>query len=130
MMQRLQRPLALILSMLLIIMPMAPLQAAIIGNETIINQAPSALTRDNMQELLGQESARQQLQAWGISPELITARINRLTDAELARINQEADTLKAGGTNVLGILLIIFIVFVITDVIGATNIFPFIRPVK
>ena len=130
MMQRLQRPLALILSMLLIIMPMAPLQAAIIGNETIINQAPSALTRDNMQELLGQESARQQLQAWGVSPELITARINRLTDAELARINQEADTLKAGGTNVLGILLIIFIVFVITDVIGATNIFPFIRPVK
>ena len=130
MMQRLQRPLALILSMLLIIMPMAPLQAAIIGNETIINQAPSALTRDHMQALLGQESARQQLQAWGVSPELITARINRLTDAELARINQEADTLKAGGTNVLGILLIIFIVFVITDVIGATNIFPFIRPVK
>ena len=130
MMQLLQRPLTLILSMLLIIMPMAPLQAAIIGNETIINQAPSALTRDNMQELLGQESARQQLQAWGVSPELITARINRLTDAELARINQEADTLKAGGTNVLGILLIIFIVFVITDVIGATNIFPFIHPVK
>ena len=130
MMQLLQRPLALILSMLLIIMPMAPLQAAIIGNETIINQAPSALTRDTMQELLGQESARQQMQAWGISPELITARINRLTDAELARINQEADTLKAGGTNVLGVLLIIFIVFVITDVIGATNIFPFIHPVK
>ena len=129
-MQLLQRPLALILSMLLIIMPMAPLQAAIIGNETIINQAPSALTRDHMQELLGQESARQQMQAWGVSPELITARINRLTDAELARINQEADTLKAGGTNVLGVLLIIFIVFVITDVIGATNIFPFIHPVK
>lgn len=130
MMQLLQRPLALILSMLLIIMPMAPLQAAIIGNEALINQAPSALTRDNMQELLGQESARQQMQAWGISPELITARINRLTDAELARINQETDTLKAGGTNVLGVLLIIFIVFVITDVIGATNIFPFIHPVK
>ena len=129
-MQLLQRPLALILSMLLIIMPMAPLQAAIIGNETLINQAPSALTRDHMQELLGQESARQQMQAWGISPELITARINRLTDAELARINQETDTLKAGGTNVLGVLLIIFIVFVITDVIGATNIFPFIHPVK
>jgi hypothetical protein len=31
---------------------------------------------------------------------------------------------------VLGILLIIFIVFVITDVLGATNIFPFIHPIK
>lgn len=130
-MQPLQRPLALILSMLLIIMPMAPVQAAMVGNGTIINQVPSVLTRDNVQELLGKESARQQMQAWGISPELITARINHLTDAELVRINHEAGTLKAGGgADILGVLLIIFIVFVVTDVIGATNIFPFIHPVK
>ena len=130
-MQPLQRPLALILSMLLIIMPMVPVQAAMVGNGSIINQVPSVLTRDNVQELLDQESARQQMQVWGISQELITARINRLTDAELARINHEADTLKAGGgADILGVLLIIFIVFVITDVIGATNIFPFIHPVK
>jgi hypothetical protein len=52
-----------------------------------------------------------------------------LSDSELARINQGIEHLNAGG-DVLGILLVIFIVFVITDVIGATDIFPFIHPVN
>ncbi|MCK5383915.1 MAG: PA2779 family protein, partial [Gammaproteobacteria bacterium] len=57
-------------------------------------------------------------------------RVASLSDSELARINQGIDSLNAGGESVLGILLVIFIVFVITDVIGATDIFPFIRPVN
>jgi len=59
----------------------------------------------------------------------VKSRIDSLTDSELARINRHVDTLDAGG-NILGILLVIFIVFVITDVIGATDIFPFIHPVN
>jgi hypothetical protein len=31
---------------------------------------------------------------------------------------------------VLGVIVLIFVIFVITDVIGATDIFPFIHPVK
>ena len=56
-------------------------------------------------------------------------RAGSLTDAELARINQAID-MNAGGDSVLGILLIIFIVFIITDAIGATDIFPFVHPVN
>jgi hypothetical protein len=52
-----------------------------------------------------------------------------MTDEEIAQLNQQIDELPAGG-DVLGILLVIFIVFVITDVIGATDIFPFIHPVN
>ena len=125
----LRRPTAALLSILLALMPMLPAQAAMIGNEQIINQGLSVQTRDSLRQLFEQNTARQQLQAWGVSPDQINTRINSLTDAELARINQQAGDLNAGG-NVLGILLVIFIVFVITDVIGATDIFPFIHPVK
>jgi hypothetical protein len=52
-----------------------------------------------------------------------------MTDEEMAQLNQQIDELPAGG-DVLGILLVIFLVFVITDVIGATDIFPFIHPVN
>jgi hypothetical protein len=100
-----------------------------IGNEQVVNQSLSVQTRDSLRQLFEQDTARQQLQAWGVSPDQINTRINSLTDAELARINQQAGDLNAGG-NILGILLVIFIVFVITDVIGATDIFPFIHPVK
>jgi hypothetical protein len=125
----LRRPTAALLSILLALMPMLPAQAAMIGNEQIINQSLSVQTRDSLRQLFEQDTARQQLQAWGVSPDRINTRINSLTDAELARINQQVGDLNAGG-NVLGILLVIFIVFVITDVIGATDIFPFIHPVN
>jgi hypothetical protein len=129
MMHFLRRPTAALLSILLALMPMLPAQAAMIGNEQVVNQSLSVQTRDSLRQLFEQDTARQQLQAWGVSPDQINTRINSLTDAELARINQQAGDLNAGG-NILGILLVIFIVFVITDVIGATDIFPFIHPVK
>ena len=128
-MHLLRRPIAIFLSILLTLMPLLPAQAAMIGNQQIINQNQSQQTRDSLQQLLDQDTARQQLQAWGVSPEQINSRIDSMTDAELARINQQLNDLHAGGS-VLGILLVIFIVFVITDVIGATDIFPFIHPVN
>ena len=125
----LKRPTAVLLSLLLALMPMIPAQAAMIGNQQIINQGESQQTRSSLQQLFEQESARQQLHTWGVDPGQLQNRINSLTDSELARINQQVDSLDAGG-GVLGILLIIFIIFVITDVIGATDIFPFIHPVN
>ena len=125
----LRRPIAIFLSILLALMPLLPAQAAMIGNEQIVHQGLSHQTRDGLQQLFEQETAQQQLQAWGVSPDKIKSRIDSLTDAELARINQQVNDLNAG-SDVLGILLVIFIVFVITDVIGATDIFPFIHPVK
>jgi hypothetical protein len=129
MMHYLRRPIAVLLSMLLALAPLMPAQAAMIGNQQIINQQQQGQTRDSLQQLVEQQSARQQLLALGVSPDLVKNRIDSLTDSELARINRHVDTLDAGG-NILGILLVIFIVFVITDVIGATDIFPFIHPVK
>jgi predicted PurR-regulated permease PerM len=130
MMHILRRPIAVLLSLLLSLMPLLPAQAAMIGNEQVINQSQSQQTRDSLQRLFEQDTARQQLQAWGVSPDRLQSRIDSLTDTELVRINQHVDELNAGGNSILGILLVLFIVFVITDVIGATDIFPFIHPVR
>ena len=128
-MHLLRRSIAIFLSILLALMPLLPAQAAMIGNEQIVNQDLPHQTRDGLQQLFEQETAQQQLQAWGVNPDQIRSRIDSLTNAELARINQQLNDHQAGGS-VLGVLLVIFIVFVITDVIGATDIFPFIHPVK
>ena len=130
MMQYIQRPLAWFLSAMLLLMPMMPAQAAMIGTDQIINQSDSSLTRGKLQQFLDREATQKQLHAWGVSPDRIKQRVNRLTDMELARINQERGRLNAGGDSVIGILLILFIVFIITDAIGATDIFPFVHPVK
>ena len=129
-MQFMQQSLAWFLSAMLLLMPMMPAQAAMIGTDQIINQTDSSLTREMLQQFLDREAAQKQLHAWGVSPDWIKQRVNRLTDMELARINQERSKLNAGGDSIVGILLILFILFVITDAIGATDIFPFVHPVK
>ena len=129
MMNLLRRSTAIFLSILLALMPLLPAQAAMIGNDQIVNQDLSHQTRDGLQQLFEQETAQQKLQAWGVTPDQIKSRIDSLTDAELARINKQVNDLQAGG-DVLGILLVIFLVFVITDIIGATDVFPFINPAR
>ena len=124
------RPMAWLLSAMLAFMPILPAQAAMIGTGEIVSPAQSGLGDERLQQFLDREATRQQLQEWGVSTDWVETRLNSLTDADVARIHQEIDNLDAGGSSILGVLLIIFIVFVITDVIGATDIFPFIHPVN
>ena len=124
-----QQPMAWFLSILLAMLPLLPAQAAIIDNDRIISEQQAALDSAAILTMLDQEVTRQQLETWGVNPEMARDRISRLTDQELANINRQLDEVKAGG-DILTILVVIFIVFVVTDVIGATDIFPFIRPVR
>jgi hypothetical protein len=129
-MHKIQRPLAWLLSALLMLMPVMSVQAGMLDTDTLITTGQSQQSIAGLQQLLQHADAQRQLLALGVSPDQVRERVASLSDSELARINQGIDTLNAGGDSILGVLLIIFIVFVITDVIGATNIFPFIHPVK
>jgi len=120
-----------LLSIMLALSPVMSAQAAIVDNDALLAETPTQQhTRDSLQQLFMQDQVREQLQALGVSPEWASERARTLTDADLARINNGAGQLEAGSDSVLGVLLVIFIVFVITDIIGATDIFPFIHPVR
>jgi len=125
-----QQPMAWFLSLLLVMLPLLPAQAAMVANDRIISEQQAALDSESILAMLDQEVTRQQLESWGINPEMARERINSLTGEELANLNRQLNELKAGGDSVLGVLLIIFIIFVITDVLGATDIFPFIHPIR
>lgn len=128
-MKTLQRFLCLVMSLSLIILPIGPAQAAMIGNAQIINEVQSELNRSEILQILDREAARQQLLALGVSPEEVKQRVAQMTDAEVAQLNRHLAELPAGG-DVLGVILVLFIVFIITDMLGATDIFPFVKPVN
>jgi hypothetical protein len=123
------RILTLTLSLLLICAPVSQAQAAIIANAQLIGQVQLANDKDALLQTINRVDLQEQLLAMGVTTADIESRINQMTQQEIAQLNQQINELPAGG-DVLGIILIIFIIFVITDVIGATNIFPFIHPVK
>ena len=125
----LQRALCLLLSLSLIVLPIGPAQAAMIGNAQIIGEVQAELNRGDVLRILEREEAQQQLITLGVSAEMVKERVSHMTDREVAQLNQHLADLPAGG-DVLGVILILFIVFIITDMLGATNIFPFVKPVN
>ena len=59
------------------------------------------------------------------------ARINSLTDMEAIQLANRIDQVPAGGSAfgaIVGAAVIVFIVLVITDILGYTDIFTFIKP--
>lgn len=120
---------ALLLAVSMLGAQVAPVQAGMIGTDQVLAAEQGRINRDNLASLLEREDLQRQLSALGVDVKDARERVAGLTDAEVARINQRVAELPAGG-DVLGVVLLIFIIFVITDAIGATDIFPFVHPVR
>ena len=108
--------------------------AGVITTREVLDEQRTAYERQELQALVEDERIQNRLAAMGVDPDQLHDRIGAMTDQELAKVNDAIERLPAGGGHgvvggILGVLLLVFIVFVITDVIGATDIFPFIQPV-
>ncbi len=101
--------------------------AGIVGTEAIANAAQAQYDRERVQQLLSRAEIKDQLLARGVDPDQVQARVNSLTDTEIQNLTAKIDQLPAGGDSALGILLFIFIVLLITDILGFTDIFPFVK---
>lgn len=86
--------------------------------------------RERVSQFLQREDVRRELSARGIDPGKVQAKVNALDRRELDRLAREIDQAALNGQPVLPIFavgLFAFIVLVITDLLGFTRIFPFIR---
>jgi hypothetical protein len=104
----------------------APAQAALVATDAAVAGAE----RERISSLLERADVRAQLQAYGVDPAQVKARVAALTDAEAAQVAAQVDQLPAGGADILGVLLIVFLVLLITDILGFTKIFPFTKSVR
>jgi len=120
--------------MLSISIPYQSALAALVGTETILENNRINETRSYLKNALEREDVKQALQAQGINPLEARARVDSLSDKEIAHIADHMDQLPAGGDAILIFLvlipLIVFITLVITDSLGHTDIFPFVKPKK
>ena len=94
------------------------------------NAGMIATDHGRMVEFLDRAEVQAQLQAYGVSAAEVKARVGALTDEEAAGLAAHIDTLPAGGVNIISALLIVFLVLLLTDILGFTKVFPFTRPVK
>lgn len=113
---------------LLLLAAAMPAQATLVGTDEVLNDARVQTDRAELKQMLERDEVRQRLEAMGVDPADAHQRVDRMTEAELAQLQAHMDEAPAGG-DALGVALAVFIVFVVTDVIGATDIFPFIDSV-
>jgi len=93
-------------------------------------EATAASVQQRVGELLARAEVRDALAARGVDAAQVEARVAALTDGEAHLLAEELDRLPAGSSDVLGILFAVFIILLITDLLGLTKVFPFTRPVK
>ncbi len=104
-------------------------KAAIIGTETVVNAEHAQQQREHINALLQREQVQNYLSARGVDSAYLQSRIDSLSDAEVETLANRLDRMPAGG-DLLTIALIAFIVLVILDAVGVTDIFPFIKSKK
>ena len=112
--------------MLSVAIPM-PAHAALVGTGQVLHADDTG--RAHLQAWLARAEVRRALAANGVDPAQVQARVDALTDQEARDFAARVDQLPAGG-DVLGILFTIFVILLVTDILGLTKVFPFTRPVR
>ncbi len=108
----------------------APAQAALVTTAQTVETRENERIRARLHVLLNRADVRDQLEAWGVDPAEAQARVDALTAEELEELAAQMEQLPTGGGTlavVAVVLLIAFLVILLTDILGYTNIFTFTR---
>ncbi len=96
--------------------------AAVVGTRAVMMQAERADTVARVQAALDRDAVQQQLVAYGVDVESAKARVGALTDAELRQLDGRLAELPAGA-GALEVVGIVFVVLLILELVGITDIF-------
>jgi hypothetical protein len=128
---RVAKPLSIFLA-IWVFMISGPSQAmaALVGTERVFDAERVQNARELIHGLMAREDIQAALVREGIDPREAQARAESLSDAEAVRLAGAIESLPAGGNTVgliVGAILLVFIILLITDIMGYTDVFPFTK---
>ncbi|HUX65117.1 PA2779 family protein [Sulfuricella sp.] len=119
----------LIASVLGLGLPLQSAHAGLVGTDKVAVSAQSQSERERIRAFLDREDVRKELQTQGVDVNTAKARVDALTDEEVQKVAGKLDKMPAGG-EIIGILFTIFVILLVTDILGFTKVFPFTRSIK
>lgn len=131
MLKSLMRPVSflLVISFCLLNFNVPKVQAQMIGTDAVIAEQHAVDQRIQVAGFLAREDVKQILTENGVDPVEAQQRVDSLSNEEIAQIANSIDQLPAGGSfgTIVGAVLIVFLVLLLTDIAGATDVFPFVK---
>ena len=111
--------------------PASHVFAGIVTTDQLIDLQADAANRDKIADFLTRGDVRRQMVDLGVDPSEIGVRVAALSDEEARGVADKIDTAPAG-QGAVGVLIVtavvVFLVFVVTDMTGVTDVFPFDNP--
>lgn len=101
-------------------------QADMVSTEMLMQMEQANHERERLNALLERADVRAALAAQGVDAQQVESRVAYLTDEEVHALATQFDQLPAGA-GALELILVVFLVLIITDLIGLTDIFTFIK---
>ena len=106
-------------------------QAQMIGTHAVIAAQQQEASRGRVMAFLGRDDVQRVMVQRGVDAAEAQQRVASLSDAELTRISQAMEQLPAGGDGgigtVIGAAVCIFVVLLITDIVGLSHVFSFVN---
>ena len=131
MLQKMIKPVSffLVFSFLLLDFSIQTAKAQMIGTTAVIAAQKQEANRERVTTFLGHKNVQQIMVQHGIDAVEAQKRVASLSDSELTKISRTMEQLPAGGDGVgavVGAVVLIFLVLLITDLLGLTHVFPFV----
>lgn len=122
--------LPLVALMMAVSMPLSVAQAALVGTEQVVDPSQADTNRQRVAAFIARDDVRAELRKMGVDAAEAERRVAVMSDIEIQRIATKIDASPAGQSAVgavIGAIVTIFIILLITDLLGLTDIFPFVK---
>jgi len=132
MLQKMIKPVSffLVFSFLLLDFSVQTAKAQMIDTNTVIATQQREASRERVSSFMGRDDVKQVMVQHGVDAAEAQKRVASLSDSELEKISKAMDQLPAGGDGVgtiIGAAVFIFVVLLITDIVGLTHVFSFVN---
>lgn len=102
--------------------------AEAISSDTVMQTQVAQYNKAQLIDMVNRADVQSKLMSLGVNSHDAVARINAMTESEIAQLNNEINQAPAGG--IVGAVLTVLAVIAILDLAGVTDVYPFIRPIS
>ena len=96
--------------------------AGMISTSQFVDSEARVESLSRIEMLLAREDVARQMVALGVQPQQVMARLDAMTTAELLELESRFDEQVAGG-DALAVIGVVFLVLLILDLVGVTDVF-------
>lgn len=111
----------------MLVLGMSQASAAVFSSEQVISNQQFNFNKQQVLSYVDSAEVQNKLIELGVSPADAKQRIANMTAEELSALNSQMNDMPAGG--IIGVVVTVLVVVVVTDLMGLTDVYPFIRPI-